>query len=390
MSYNRDRSRSPVNKEIRSTNSDSDDSSVIEMATQISQIELSMANNLVPTYSGGSKDLAYFIRQSEKYLTLLKTTDNALFNSLLLEQVKAKLSGPARDVIINISYNDWESLKKALTARFGDPRSEELLANDLNTSIQVPPQTFSEFHDEISQKLQILKKHLAINTENEDVRISKEMMYTEQALIVFKAGLLNPYRDHLLHISVLSLEQALYECKKLDNERSQIEFANFLRSQKAPRNRQSQNHQNSNSFNNNQPRYQNHFPFNRNSNINNNLFKHQASYQHPPQRPNFNRQNFSNSKNQINFQKPQFQPLNGQSQPSTNYNKPTPMSTSTAHTFNRPKPQQNYFRQTGPPRVAVEELFNVENLNGENNLQDLNQEDVQFDNFENENETQDF
>ena len=66
------------------------------------------------------------------------------------------------------------------------------------------------------------------------------------------------------------------------------------------------------------------------------------------------------------------------------------MSTSTAHTFNRPKPQQNYFRQTGPPRVAVEELFNVENLNGENNLQDLNQEDVEFDNFENENETQDF
>ena len=181
MSYNRDRSRSPVNKEIRSTNSDSDDSSVIEMATQISQIKLSMANNLVPTYSGGSKDLAYFIRQSEKYLTLLKTTDNALFNSLLLEQIKAKLSGPARNVIINISYNDWESLKKALTACFGDPRLEELLANDLNTSIQVPPQTFSEFHDEISQKLQILKEHLAINTENEDIRISKEIMYRDRS-----------------------------------------------------------------------------------------------------------------------------------------------------------------------------------------------------------------
>ncbi|XP_056642615.1 uncharacterized protein LOC130449004 [Diorhabda sublineata] len=132
-----------------------------------------MANNIVPTYNGDSKDLAYFLRQSEKYIDLLKTDNNNLFNSLLLEQVKSKFSGPARDIIINRSFDNWPDLKIALVTRFGDPRSEEILAYDLNTSIQSHPQSFSEFHDEISQKLQVLKEHLAINSDSQEVRVFK-------------------------------------------------------------------------------------------------------------------------------------------------------------------------------------------------------------------------
>lgn len=203
----------------------------------ITPVELSMANNILPSYSGGSKDLAYFIKQAEKYIALLNIEGNDLFNSLILEQIQSKLTGPARDVVINNTCDTWVLLKNHLTQRFGDPRSEELLIHDLATSIQIHPQSYTEFHEEIQKKLQILKEHVAISSEDDTIINSKNSMYTQQALTVFKAGLLNPYRDHLLHISIKTLDEALYECRKLDNERSQIEFANFLRNQKSSKTR---------------------------------------------------------------------------------------------------------------------------------------------------------
>lgn len=77
----------------------------------ISEIELPMAKDILSKYSGGSNDLAYFVRQSEKNIQLLRSYFNHLFNSPMLEQIKSKLSGPARIVIINQSYESWETLK---------------------------------------------------------------------------------------------------------------------------------------------------------------------------------------------------------------------------------------------------------------------------------------
>jgi hypothetical protein len=56
------------------------------MAFAISQTEMSMAKDMLPEYSGGSKNLAYFIKQVETYLSYLKKEDEGcLFNCLLFE-----------------------------------------------------------------------------------------------------------------------------------------------------------------------------------------------------------------------------------------------------------------------------------------------------------------
>lgn len=56
----------------------------------VSQIEMNMAN-MLPEYSGGSKNLTYFEKQVETYVDLLRQPeDNCIFNRSLLGQVGVK------------------------------------------------------------------------------------------------------------------------------------------------------------------------------------------------------------------------------------------------------------------------------------------------------------
>ncbi|KAG5874592.1 hypothetical protein JTB14_001226 [Gonioctena quinquepunctata] len=65
------------------------------------QVEINMAKDMLPEYSGGSQNLAYFIKQVETYIELLqRQEENCLFNKLLFEQVKSKLTGEARTLFI--------------------------------------------------------------------------------------------------------------------------------------------------------------------------------------------------------------------------------------------------------------------------------------------------
>ncbi|KAL3283682.1 hypothetical protein HHI36_023923 [Cryptolaemus montrouzieri] len=122
------------------------------MNRDISPIEMNMARDMLPEYSGGSENLAYFLNQAENYLTLLKKgEENCLFNKLLLEQVKSKLIGEARDVLINSRCSRWGEIQDVLTNRFGDPRSEELLLHDLTTCYQRHNESYEQYHENIKQ-----------------------------------------------------------------------------------------------------------------------------------------------------------------------------------------------------------------------------------------------
>jgi hypothetical protein len=200
------------------------------MAFAISQTEMSMAKDMLPEYSGGSKNLAYFIKQVETYLSYLKKEDEGcLFNCLLFEQIKSKLLGEARDVLISSNCTKWTELKNVLLNRFGDPRSEELLANDLHTCFQLNFESYEQYYERVKNKLQILLEHISIRTPNRDILISKTEMYTSQALATFKSGIVESYCTHLMSSSILTLENALLECRKYDNNKAQVNFMNFMR-----------------------------------------------------------------------------------------------------------------------------------------------------------------
>ncbi|KAK9881387.1 hypothetical protein WA026_016277 [Henosepilachna vigintioctopunctata] len=106
--------------------------------------------------------------------------DNCTLNILLLEQVKSKLTGEAQDVLLNSKCNRWGEIKKTLTQRFGDPRSEELLLHDLTTTFQNYNETYESFHEKIKQKLQTLLEHVSVREVNSDL---KELFMNQNNII---------------------------------------------------------------------------------------------------------------------------------------------------------------------------------------------------------------
>lgn len=381
MSY---RDRSPLRSNNNSSNSNSEINITVTMATQL---EINMAKDMLPEYSGGSKNLAYFIKQVENYIELLRRPDdNCLFNKLLFEQVKSKLVGDARDVLITSNFNRWSDIKEALLQRFGDPRSEELLAHDLNICYQKSNESYEQYFEIIKRKLQVLIEHVSIRTANHAIKIEKESMYTIQALSVFKAGILEPYCTHLMNITITTLEQALYECRKYDNDRAQVSFMNFMRNRTKNNSNNTFNHKRPipSNFNSNQPLRstappirQNSYPnFSNSSNFNNRPVQQQGQF---PRGPIQIRQN--NPQNQ-----------NSQIRRPQNNQYPTPMSISTRNTFrpnntNNGNANNNHFRAQSKPTFTSEELFNIEEDNyychdqSENSNQEFYDLETQNDQF---------
>ncbi|KAL3282622.1 hypothetical protein HHI36_005797 [Cryptolaemus montrouzieri] len=295
--------------------------------------------------------------------------DNLLFNRLLLEQIKSKLIGEARDVLINSRCTRWGEIKDLLTQKFGDPRSEELLLHDMTTCFQNSNETYENYFDNIKRKLQILLEHVSIRELNQDIRISKENMYTSQALNTFKAGILEPHCSHLLNLSINSLEQALMECRKFDNERCQINFMNFIRNQSKGSQSQKRyvpplkNHYNA---------YNKQFKHFSNSAVENN----KPSTSHFPSQP-INLQKRNESEIHRNF--PTNSQVFGKRIPERKPDyKPTPMSISSRVThrnnaFNNHK--QNYFTPKSRPSFISEEVYNIEENVDEDNTFENPEED---------------
>lgn len=353
-----------------------------ENMAEISQVEMSMAKEMLPEYSGGSKNLAYFIRQVDYYISLLRRPDeHCLFNKLLFEQVKSKLVGEARDVLITSNCTNWSQIKEALLHRFGDPRSEELLVNDLATCYQKNNETYETYFERIKHKLQVLLEHVTIRTPNNDIRISKENMYTSQALSVFKSGILEPYCSHLLNLPIATLEQALFECRRYDNNKSQISFMNFMRNKSKPGN-------NSNNISKSNFRqmtnvrsypqlHPSHFYPHNNFAYNNSLVPQSYSNNTPHSSQNPQTSQFPRGPINITSHQ-QKAPVNSQAIVKREQKfTPTPMSTTTKNSFTRQRPtpmsvstrnnfRPNYFQSQSRPTFISEELFNVEHPSDDN------------------------
>jgi hypothetical protein len=73
---------------------------------------------------------------------------------------------------------------------YGDPRSEELSANNLHICFQLNFEGYEQYFERIKNELHILLEHIRIITPNTDILISKTEMYNSQALATFKSGII--------------------------------------------------------------------------------------------------------------------------------------------------------------------------------------------------------
>ncbi|KAF5275923.1 hypothetical protein FQA39_LY00719 [Lamprigera yunnana] len=306
--------------------------------------ELNIAKERIPQYKGKSKNLSYYIRQSEKFINLFQnqeqSQENFTFNRLLYEICCSKLTGTARDVFI------ISNCKPGL-------KNENLLENDLITCFQLKNESYQDYYERIRTKLQCLLEQININKDNEPLKI-----YNKKALATYLSRLVVPYYLLMNYHTVNSLEECLLKLKDYDNHRQQANVMNFMR-------QKSQNKQNYKRINN----YQ----------------KPQQFKSHKNNSPNFNPQIASRQFN-YNLQIPtnnQYKqnlfprgPINIQNRPiTTRYptnnevfgkkikSRPTPMSISTRNTNANYRPnfpkQQNVFQSNGPRNFKSKELFNI-------------------------------
>lgn len=359
--------------------------------------EINLAKEMIPEYSGSTQTLSYFINKAERFITLFRNNlpgqENCTLNQLLLEIVISKINGVARDVLIVETPHTWNGVKNLLIERFGDPRNEDLLLNDLFTCFVNPGEHYETYCNRIKSKLQSLLEHVNLREQNADIRGYKVAQYNKIALNTFKTGIYEPYRSHLRYTNPNSLEACVTTLHEYDNNKRQSEFLDFIQktqNNKSKFNRSIDNNRRpiSSSFN---QRFNNFSPQIRSSSFNpqNTSFNNQ-NYFRAPFRFN-NPQNFENNNRAFNNNNNQNNNNNRNNNNNTRSRLPeghTPMSISTrasSHLHqNNQSNRPNFFQATGPRNFISQELFNIESseANDHRNQQDNNGNRVSEINFQ--------
>ncbi|CAH2013948.1 unnamed protein product [Acanthoscelides obtectus] len=332
------------------------------MTSEISNLELSLAKDIVPDYFGGTKDLLDFITKGDQFIQLLKKTDpNCVFNKLLLHNIIAKIKGEARDLLNNSSWVTWKDVKDILINRFGDRRNESCLAYELSRMHQLNKESYQQYYDRINEQLQKILQQVKLNSSPELFQIKSDM-YNDQALKRFIFGLKDQYGNIFAHSHVGTLPDALHKIQEMESFWYERSLTNFMRDKDEPQRKNSilpkslPNHKD-NTFNNN---FQN-------------QFRPQFQMSPPrigpprpnslPPRPNYGTRPFPYT-TQPQLMPNRSQNSNQQISRNPQPNRPTPMSVDGSsyrpNTSVRQSYRPNFFQQTGRPNVIVKELHNQE------------------------------
>lgn len=325
------------------------------------QVRFNFAKSMVPEYSGGSKDLCFFIKNAEKFINNFTFSDTVL-NEYFFQYVISQIKGEARDLVILNNPSTWIELKNLLLIKYKDPRSEQLLLTSLTTCYQLHNQNYESYASEIKLRLQRLKENVQLNTSDEKTIEIKNKMFDEQARCTFIAGLKEPHYSYILHLNPSSLDDCINQCRIFDNLQQQNSYLNFMRNNSHKRS-------NFNKPQNNFNYQRQNFSHSSNERSTHTLRHENSQFprgpiQMPTPRPvqrNFptNRQVFGTPTNV-------FRPRHN----NANSPRPTPMTISTRNTFtpknqNQPQNQNysyNHFQNFGNnrPDKIIEEVYNVE------------------------------
>lgn len=343
----------------------------------VSKNEIQMLIQAIPEYSPG-QNLNIFINEVDN---LVKHLQNRLTNDLsyvLNFSIRTKIKGAARDFISHQNASEWPEIRKALLSKYGEQRSEDLLVSALSNCVQKSNESYMDYFSRLLKRYNTLMHNVTLNITDPQYLGFKQIEYGKLALRTFRLGTLEPYRSHLTHFDLKTVEECLEKCKEFDNTKRQWDYCEFIRRSQNPKKQNfSPSPMNQNTSFINQPNKpmqfhpQNLF-FKAPLKPNQPMFKQNSGYQ-----PNFK----SNPGN--NFQK-HFQPNPNYAPPKLFTNKqvfgtkpgsafvknsshPQPMSiqskinTPPFMRQNKPGPS-NFFRQNPnqKPNFIAEELFNVE------------------------------
>lgn len=170
----------------------------------ISDREIQMLLGTIPEYHPGG-NLSLFVQKVDKLLTYLegRLTDTLAY--IVLDTIQLKIKGEAENYIACLNISTWDEIRAALLRKYGDQRSEEILANELRKITHFKGESYSDFYGKIITAYNSIIEHLQLNISEEALIKFKRMEYTQFAINTFKYGILEPYRSHLKYFSISSL-----------------------------------------------------------------------------------------------------------------------------------------------------------------------------------------
>lgn len=175
---------------------------------QIQQIPREMSK-IIPIFNGDEKLLNLFIRKCEYVIARCRLDGNPEQDLYVYQVITSRLAGRAAQLISERQDIDtWSELKNALEQHFGDPRSEECIAIELETLKMNNGESYLDFCNRIQHvKSTLIAKVNLISDDN--LRKSKITIYDSMSMNVFLFNL----PEDLLRIVRLkgcnSLEKAL-------------------------------------------------------------------------------------------------------------------------------------------------------------------------------------
>lgn len=163
--------------------------------------------NLIPEYNGNTKTLSLFLRKCEFVISKYQGAANV--NEFLLQSVTSKLSGKAAALISERGeFQTYDEIKAILIQHFGDPRSEECVAIELETLKIRNNESYLEFCGRIQDVRAILISKVN-QSSSVTLKEAKRIIYDNTALNVFLYNL----PEHMVRIvrikNPTTLEQAL-------------------------------------------------------------------------------------------------------------------------------------------------------------------------------------
>ncbi|XP_045541705.1 uncharacterized protein LOC123723243 [Papilio machaon] len=176
-------------------------------------------SGIIPKFDGDESLLNLFIRKCEYVIKLSRETGNLEQDIYIFQVITSKLAGKAATLISERpDIETWNELKAAFEQHFGDPRSEECIAIELETLKIKNGESYLDFCNRIQHiKSTLFAKVNRISDAN--LRNSKITIYDHMSMNVFLYNL----PEDLLRIVRLK------GCTSLENALSIVlEEVNFL------------------------------------------------------------------------------------------------------------------------------------------------------------------
>lgn len=178
-----------------------------QQGEQLIRVPMEMVK-IIPFFEGDARQLPLFIKKCEYILQSYRGGDAQ--NEYLFHVVTSRLGGEAANLVgERDQISTWDELKNVLSQHFGDPRSEECLAMELEVMKINRDESYLDFCHRIQHLRSVLFSKISENVQDINLKLAKHQIYDNTSLNVFLYNL-PAYLVRLVRLrNINSLEEAL-------------------------------------------------------------------------------------------------------------------------------------------------------------------------------------